>query len=497
MNAKPNILVVLVDQMRYHAMEPAGNTQIHTPNLNKLAEEGVNFTNAVSNIPVCTPARACLLTGLYPLTHSVLTNNSMLPHDIPSMGTLLKKQGYDTAYIGKWHLAGEAFIGGTESNCGRNGYIPPGPDRHGFDFWAVHHCSHNYWNNIYYRNTPEPITIEGWEPDGQTDIALDFLRRQTDRENPFAMVVSWGTPHTPFIAPEEYKALYSPENLIFRPNIPFSREVLDNVEYRLQKEVTPEELLREHTWNYYAAISNIDYNLGRLLDEMERLDMAENTIVVFTSDHGEMLGSHGQWSKLQPWDESVCIPMLIRYPEIIEPGQNTTKPFSLTDVLPTIFGLADISDAAEFEGSDFSPLLRGEDTDIPNSAFLLWPCSAVTWGKKWTYCTDMGGSAHSRGFPEGFLECYRGIRTATHTYVRRHKTPWMLYDNVADPYQQNNLLEMEGHDAVPPELEQELDCWLEKTGDGFETTDYYKNLIELETGLIHNRAALKKKLPTQ
>lgn len=492
MNARPNILVVLVDQMRYHAMEPAGNSQIHTPNLNRLSREGIQFTNAVSNIPVCTPARACLLTGLYPLSHSVLTNNSLLPHDIPSMGTLLKKQGYDTAYIGKWHLAGEAFIGATESNCKQNGYIPPGPYRHGFDFWAVHHCSHNYWNATYYRDTPEPIQIEGWETDGQTDIAIDFLRQKVHRKSPFAMVVSWGTPHTPFIAPEEYKTLYSSEKLTFRPNVPVTQEVVDNVEYHLEKEISPEKLLREHTLNYYAAISNIDYNLGRLLDEIKRLEIEKNTIVVFTSDHGEMLGSHGQWSKLQPWDESVCIPMLIRYPEAIKSGQNITTPFSLTDVLPTVLGLAGIKNVAKFEGTDFSPLLRNENLNAPKSAFLIWPCSAVSWGKKWTYCTDMGGSAPCRGFPEGFLECYRGIRSDNYTYVRRHNKPWMLYDNASDPYQLRNLVEIEGPDAVPADLEQELNSWLELTGDEFQSTDYYKDLIELETGLIRNREALKK-----
>lgn len=489
---RPNILIVLVDQMRHHAMEPAGNTQIHTPNLRRLANEGTLFTNAVSNSPVCTPARACLLTGLYPLSHTVLTNNSMLPVDIPSMGTLLKDDGYDTAYIGKWHLAGEAFFGvepfgATE----QNGYIPPGAMRHGFDFWAVHHCSHKYWDGVYYRDTPEPIAIEGWKPDGETDIAIDYLRdhaRQpgTDRK-PFAMVVSWGTPHTPFIAPDEYRALYDPAQLRFRPNVRITEEMAANVEHRLDATATPEELLRTHTHNYYAAVSNIDANLGRLLDELKRLDMEDGTIVVFTSDHGEMLGSHGHWSKAQPWDESVLIPMLIRYPGVVRRGQVLETPFSLTDVLPTLLGLARTPRPVPFEGLDFSPVLRGEAMTAPASSFLLWPCSATTWGRKWTKCIDQ-----VRGFPKGFMECYRGIRTATHTYARRHDAPWMLYDNAADPYQMNNLIETEGPNAIPPELDHELAGWLQRTGDAFGTTDDYINLIDLQTGLVSERPALKR-----
>ena len=116
------------------------------------------------------------------------------------------------------------------------------------------------------------------------------------------------------------------------------------------------------------------------------------------------------------------------------------------------------------------------------------PCSAVTWGKKWTYCTD-----EVRGYERGFMTCYRGIRTATHTYVPRHDGPWMLYDNVADPYQLNNLVDTSGSGAVPPELDRELDAWLERTGDAFGTTDDYMRLIDLETGLVHDRAALRRR----
>ena len=301
------------------------------------------------------------------------------------------------------------------------------------------------------------------------------------------MVVSWGTPHTPFIAPDKYKALYDPDKLTLRPNVQITDELVANSEHRLSPELTPEQVLRTNTHNYYAAVSNIDYNLGRLLDELKQLNMEEDTIVVFTSDHGEMLGSHGQWSKTQPRDESVCIPMLMRYPGVVNKGQSLNMPFSLTDVLPSLFGLAKIPPPVAFEGLDFSSALRGEPMTYPASSFMLWPCSATTWGKKWTYCTD-----EIRGYECGFMTCYRGIRTETHTYARRHDAPWMLYNNITDPYQLTNLIETKGPEAVPSELDRELDTWLEQTGDTFGTTDDYLNLIELETGLLYDRDALRK-----
>ncbi len=132
---KPNLLIVFADQMRATDMGCAGNEQIRTPNLDKLAGDGARFTTAVSTCAVCGPHRAMMLTGLYPLSNTVFTNNIRLPDDIPSLGDMLKAQGYDTAYIGKWHLAGEPAS---------QGYVPPGPMRHGFNYWAAHNCTHKY-----------------------------------------------------------------------------------------------------------------------------------------------------------------------------------------------------------------------------------------------------------------------------------------------------------------------------------------------------------------
>lgn len=481
-STRPNLLFVLVDQMRYAAMGCAGNEQIRTRNLDRLASEGVLFDNAVSNIPVCTPARACLLTGRYPLAHTTLTNNSMLPTDMPSIAKRLKREGYATGYIGKWHLAGEAFFGRTPFARAANGYIPPGPMRHGFDYWAVHHCAHDYWHAHYYRDTPDPVPIDGWEPDTQTDLAIDFIDGQIPADggtrSPFALFVSWGPPHTPFTAPPEFLDLYPPDKLRLRGNVAVPPGGFTSSDSARPEASEGERVLREWTAAYYAAVTSLDHCLGRLLEALEQRGLARDTIVVFTSDHGEMLGSHGQLHKLQPWDESILIPLLVRYPSAVPAGRRLQTVFNLPDMLPTLFGLMGVPQPAGVQGEDLSPLLRGErEDDDPRSAFLVWPCSAVTWHKTWTHVADRG-----RGMPRGFMRPYRGVRTRTHTYVRHRQGPWFLYDNAADPLQIHNLVQEWGPSAVPPELDRLLDDWLQRTGDTFEDTQYYIDRIELETG---------------
>ncbi len=489
---QPNLLFVLVDQMRYAAMGCAGNEQISTPNLDRLAAGGAIFNHAVSNISVCTPARAGILTGRYPLSHTVLTNNSMLPNAAPSMGKILKRQGYSTGHIGKWHLSGEAYIGATRQNSFQNGYIPPGDLRHGFDYWAVHHCSHAYWNATYYRDAPDPIAVDGWEPDTQTDLAIDFIREHEEQEGkerrPFGLIVSWGPPHTPFTAPPEFRDLYDPARLELRANVLSPPEGFP-VTSELADAEAPKAVLREWTANYYGAITSLDHNLGRLLDALDRQGIADETVVVFTSDHGEMLGSHGQLYKVQPWDESVRIPFIIRYPDGIRAGASIDTPLGHPDILPTLLGLMRLPIPDGTEGDDLSPTLLGDADESANrSAFLLWVCSALTWGKKWQYLDEYRGL----GAPNGFVRPYRGIRTRTHTYIRDRAGPWLLYDNERDPYQMDNLVASRGLQAVPPELERELQGWLDRTGDLFEDTDYYKDLIELETGLCTKPEKLRR-----
>jgi arylsulfatase A-like enzyme len=479
-SSHPNLLLVFADQMRYTSLGCTGNDEAMTPQLDAFAGEGALLTNAVSTCAVCVPFRASLLTGRYPLSSTVFTNNIRLPNDMPSMGKMLKAAGYDTAYIGKWHLAGEPA---TE------GFVPPGPMRHGFDYWAVHNCSHKYWDAVYYRDEPVPITIPGWEPDRQTDLAIEFLCSRA-LSRPFALVVSWGPPHTPFIAPPEYEALHDPESVKLRPNVEM-RDWLrfgDDRQYRgPHPNPDPETVLRDFTARYRAAVTNLDHNFGRLLGTLEELHLTQDTVVVFTSDHGEMLGSHGQLHKLQPWDESVRVPLLIRYPGVVAPGSRPDAPVGTPDILPTLLGLAGLEVPAGVEGENLSGVLRGQASKGPRSALLACIVSSDTWGQRWTDCAQGGW-----GYPPGFLRPYRGVRTRTHTYVRDRTGPWFLYDNERDPYQLDNLVESSGPDAVPLELDRELDEWLDRTGDFFGGNDEYQRHVDVSTGLVTRPQALMR-----
>lgn len=208
---KPNLLFVFADQMRASAMGCMGNGVVQTPNLDILASEGVLSTHGYSCSPLCSPDRACLLTGLYPHTHGVVMNNIKLHTDIPTIADVLKLHGFATGYIDKWHLDG----------TGKPGFVPPGEQRQGFDFWAAFNRGHKYMNSTYYRDENRPINEKQFEPDYQMDIAIDFIRnfgRESDR--PFCLYIPWGPPHTPYEVPAKYLDIYRGKQMPIRPNVP-------------------------------------------------------------------------------------------------------------------------------------------------------------------------------------------------------------------------------------------------------------------------------------
>ena len=206
----PNILFVLADQWRAEAFGYAGNRDVRTPNLNRLQHEGIQFLNAFAGMPVCCPTRASLLTGQRPLTHGVFLNDVALNPEAVTIAKVLGAAGYDTAYIGKWHVDGH----------GRSNFIPR-ERRQGFDYWKVLECTHDYNHSAYYADGPEKLYWEGYDAMAQTRDAQQYLRDHAQAQKPFILVLAWGPPHDPyFTAPEKYRALYDPEKLTLRPNVP-------------------------------------------------------------------------------------------------------------------------------------------------------------------------------------------------------------------------------------------------------------------------------------
>ena len=206
--ARPNILLILPDQMRGSAMGCMGNPDVRTPNLDRLAREGVLFRRTYANVPVCCPARAILLTGTYPHVNGMVANDLRLRESEVTIAEILRDAGYRTGFVGKWHLDG-----GPRDP----GFVPPGPRRQGFEFWAAYECSHRHFLPSYFRDTPDEIRIPKFEPEASCDFAVEFLKSQPDKK-PFFLTVQMGPPHDRYGAPEGYMKQYDPEALTMRAN---------------------------------------------------------------------------------------------------------------------------------------------------------------------------------------------------------------------------------------------------------------------------------------
>ena len=434
---QPNVVFVFADQMRAQATSYAGNPNAHTPELDRLAEASVNFTHAVSGHPVCCPYRASLLTGQYPLTHSVYVNDVPLDKETTSLAQAFGSAGYDTAYIGKWHL-----YGSPDGAYGRRHAFVPRESRQGFDYWKAFECSHNYTDSFYHEgDDPTPKRWAGYDAMAQTEDACSYIRRHAGGEVPFLLMLSWGPPHDPYdMVPEEHKAKLRDRAIALRPNVPADQR---------QRAI---ETLR----GYYAHIAVLDDCIGMLLDTLDESGIAEDTIFAYTSDHGDMHGSHGLLTKHCPWDEAIRVPFLLRYPRRLGPrGRRSPLLIDAPDIMPTLLGLVGLPIPESVQGRDLSPQLAGEAApDHEMSAFLSVPVSY--------------GMLRTQGLPE-----YRGVRTSRHTYVRSIRGPWLLYDNEQDPYQMDNLCGRSEHAALQDRLEGMLQEWLARLGDEFLPGDSY------------------------
>lgn len=426
--SSPNLLFVFADQWRAQDTGYAGNREVHTPVLDRLAAENIDVRLAVAGCPVCCPYRASLMTGQRPLTHGVFLNDIRLEPRGTTLAEAFNAAGYDTAYIGKWHLDG-----------GHRGAYTPPERRLGWRWWRGFNCTHNYNHSHYYADEdPSPRQWPGYDAEAQTAAAVDYLRSRSGEVRPFALVLSWGPPHGPYLtAPAEYRARYEARQLTLRGNVPPPYGDHARTLYA----------------GYYAHITALDTCMGRLLGALEEAGLADNTHVIFTSDHGDMLDSHGQYDKQRPWDESILVPLLIR-PAGRGPRLVHDRPFDTLDLPPTVLGLCGIAPPASMEGRDRSAELRREEAPAPNDLEdgVLITCPAP-FGN-YTRLHDGGRE-------------FRGLRTRRYTYVRDLHGPWLLHDNLKDPFQLANLV----GDPASRELCRELDGVLQRRLD--ETRDEF------------------------
>jgi arylsulfatase A-like enzyme len=426
----PNIVYVLTDQWRAQATGYNGDPNLlgKTPNIDRLAEQSVNFRNAVSVCPVCTPYRAALLTGQYPTTTGMFMNDLHLPSASVTMAELFKEAGYKTCYIGKWHLDG----------MGRFEYTPP-ERRQGFDYWKALECSHDYYELHYYTGeSDERHYWEGYAPYAETEDAINYIHENAGSDRPFLMVLAWGAPHFPHhTAPGDLQKIFTPENIILRENV--------NQEMK--------ERAKKESVGYYAHILALDSCMGRLQNALDKAGISGNTILVFTSDHGEMMGSQGVRPKMKqvPWAESVKVPFLLRYPARYGNKKLVVDaPINTPDILPTLLTLAGIPVHEAIEGEDMSQAIENKEEAADKAALIM-------------NVSPFAGKADE----------YRGIYTRRYAYVKNLEGPWLLFDHEKDPLQLDNLIGKPGYEDLQKDLEGMLDRELAAAGDEFRPRQYY------------------------
>lgn len=447
-NNKPNLLFVFSDQQSFDMLGCAGNPQIQTPNLDAFAEQGVRFDHAVANCPVCTPCRSMLLSGRHPLHNNCFGNDRRLLNEDeigPGLGHVLRDAGYRMGYVGKWHLYGGE----------RNRPIPAGPDRHGFDDrFLSNNCHVNYHPDhcYYWTEDGDKVMFHKWEASGQTDQAIEFLDESTE-EQPFCLFVSWHPPHNHgggnpgdywgFDAPEEFKALYNEDKIVPRGQLPNTAEN------------------RRMTLGYYAMCSEVDHHFGRLIKKLEEKGFADNTLVVFTSDHGETFGAHAaQCHKGNPEDVSVRIPLLMRLPGVIPADHTSQLLIGMLDVPSSLLGLMGQEVPSNWDGLDLSAAIRNRNDDAVDSVPIF-----------------------------NFKPSWRGVYTHRYTFAMENieRTPDMhtrfgsdlpdrrkivqnfnvLYDREVDPLQLNNLTNTTKHLEKLWKLTQLTHDWCAKFNDPF------------------------------
>ena len=474
---RPNVLLIITDQQRYDTLGCTGQTRISTPNIDRLAESGALFENAFCTTPICTPSRASLLSGLYPHSHGSVANHQARPgadqmklrDDVRLIADYLKPEDYLCGYTGKWHL-------GT------------GYDRRGFSDWVAAHfifdVDNQEQNEIVQHARKIGIEITdphegGIEPDKtkfdtrtqygpsllgladhpssiMCDRAIEFIHKAASDHRPFMLGWSCQEPHPAFVCPEPFISMYSPGDM----ELPVSRRDEHTLRYlekrRSDGVLTSTENLSDRDleimWaGYFGSISYADYLVGRLVTALHREDIYDETLIIFTSDHGEMLGSHNMRRKGSAmFEELIHIPLIIvppsGEPESGDPPTRSAELVSHVDLFPTILEYCGVEPPKGLHGHSITSLINGNEGPVR---------------------TGIAGEFHSANWVEYPVLPLRMWRTKEFKYVESQMGDSELYNLVVDPLERNNLIETPGMGNKIAEMKSELYKWLEKTDDSW------------------------------
>lgn len=459
---RPNIIYVLADQLRADVLGCTGDRKAITPNIDRFHSQSVDFSNAITATPVSAAHRASLFTGKYQSSTGMVINeinmnpnHRMLPH-------VLHDAGYNLGYVGKMHLNDE-----------HHRSYKKGPERMGWDgYWAAYSFNHQSYNGFYFTDKEdgeeERINLKGqYTPKVFTNLALDYIRKATQEEKPFALVLSWNPPHDPWkkenTDPHCYERFKDtqfelPPNFIEKPDPymdRFPQEFFagDSI---WRKDFIEGGGYQEMMRSYYAMVNSIDEQFGRVTALVDSLGIANNTIIVFTSDHGEMFTSQGRMYKLTFYEEACRVPFFVRYP-IYPMGRKSDVCLNTPDITPTLLGLAGLQGLIpnEVEGMDMSPIIRGEAIKEPTFAL-------------------MQSLGHTYQWKDGYE--WRAVRDKRYTYARYLRDgSELLFDRKYDPFQKKNLVHDKSYSKVLATLRKQMQSKMKELNDEFKPSTWYRD----------------------
>lgn len=459
-STRPNILILMTDQQRADHMSCVGHPALRTPNMDRLAAEGILFSHACTTSPVCMPARASFMSGLYPHNHGMWENSGHLPEGEESLFRRLQQAGYRTAHIGKSHYYahGPGHLKAHEAYLHARGledvHETTGPwgttssDSYMTDRWAelglldafredyakrAEHGAPAVW--------PSPLPVEEFPDSYVGRTATEYLERYSD-DRPFCLFVGFGGPHDPFDAPGNYAEMYAPSQM--PPAIPAAEPdewVPEHVKQQAtrdrgargyfssaQPQLRPNQIAALRA-NYCGKISLIDHWFGQVLSAVEERGWAEQTLVVFWSDHGEMAGDHERLYKNVFYESALRVPLILRWPERIVPNAVSDALACTVDMFPTVLEAAGVEVGERSQGTSLWALVESPGTEIRKTVFseALGPCGEImARTRAWKYTMDRSGQG------------------------------WALFDLRNDPDEQVNLVGREDCRAVEFEMREKI-----------------------------------------
>ena len=441
-NQRPNILWYCTDQQRFDTIGALGNPHVRTPTIDELVRDGVALTHAYCQSPICTPSRSSFMTGLYPSrVHNTRNGNESFPSFPPLISKLVANSGYYTGMIGKFHLQSSGHR--TEPRLDD-----------GFSYWKFSHAPRDDWESGHdyadwvrsqdgdldaLRNSEDRVPTEMHQTTWATERAIEFLDTTDDR--PWMLNINIYDPHPPFIPPRSYAEQFDPQSMPgphFRESDLVQQEQLKAVDFQ-GTAARPEEIdaFGEQA-RYYAMIAQIDDQFQRLLEAIDARGQLDNTVIVFTSDHGEGLGDHGLIQKgCRFYEGLVRVPLIFRCPQRFEQGLQSAALVELLDLSATLLDIADVPLPEYFQGKSLLPLLTGKQDPNQHREFVR---------SEYFDALD----PHFTGGTGTFATMYRDARYKLSVYHSQGLGE--LYDLQNDPWEHNNLWDDEANRSIRDEL---------------------------------------------